>query len=50
MGGGELSEERQGEANRLLHKVTVRLGDEAKAAGWGSRQPGHEGRLKSAVS
>ncbi len=25
-GGVELSEEQQGEANRLLHKVTVRLG------------------------
>ncbi len=49
-GGVELSEEQQGEANRLLHKVTVRLWDEAKATGRGFEQPGQERRLKSAVS
>jgi hypothetical protein len=49
-GGVELSEERQGEANRLLHKVTVRVWDDAKAAGQGAGRAGHERRLKSAVS
>lgn len=49
-GGVELSEQRQGEANRLLHKVTVRLWEEAKAAGRRPERPRHERRLKSAVS
>lgn len=49
-GGAELSEELQGETNRLLHKVTIRLWTEADAAGQGSERPRHEKRLKSAVS
>lgn len=47
-GGGELSEELQGETGRLLHKVTVRLWD--KAAGPDLERPKRRKHLKSAVS
>ena len=40
-GGIELSQQRQGETNRLLHKVTIRLWDAAKAAGRTALRPGH---------
>jgi hypothetical protein len=49
-GGTELSEEMQNEANRLLHKVTVRLWDEAKAPRRGPERAKPERHLKSAIS
>jgi hypothetical protein len=48
-GGGELSEELQGETDRLLHKVTVRVWDKA-AAGRDLERAKRRRHLKSAVS
>lgn len=46
-GGGE---QLQGETDRLLHKVTVRLWDKVEAAGRGLERPRRQKHLKSAVS